>query len=285
MAVVPVLFMIAFFVVALALGQAQAATRSRQLTEFMSSLEGGRGKTEQGLGTGLASAWVKGQRDGRWVSLEFARRGSGKHKFHVALYSVDVDHAAADFDLTKGGALDWLGSLFGLVERPPVHAALGENVVLAQGSSAAARGLLQQGELAAKLRGLLDDDFTAVRMARGRLLIERRVGLGTLDLRNLHAVYAKLSEIAALCERRKVTVKVTGISGVTVKPRFVMTGGGQSALCPYCRDEVELDGKGDDDLKGCDRCDTLHHRACFDEAGGCTVFGCRQRDERASERA
>ena len=39
----------------------------------------------------------------------------------------------------------------------------------------------------------------------------------TLDLRQLQSVYARLSEIVALCERRKVTVKVKGIA---LTPRF-----------------------------------------------------------------
>jgi hypothetical protein len=281
--VVSFLFMIVFMGVAFAVGRAQQAARVRKLADFMRSLEGGRGRVEQGWTSGLASAWVKGQLKGRSVSLDFQRRGS-KNRDLVAIYGVAVDNPPAEFDLSKGNALDWLGSLLGVVDRP-VHTALGD-VVLKKGASEAAHRLLQQGELATKLRALLDAGFGAVRLSKkGQLVVEQRVGYGALDLQQLHAVYAKLFEIAALCERRKVNVKVSGGSGVTARPRFVMTGGGQAALCPYCRDEVELDGKGDDDLKGCDRCDTMHHRACFEEAGGCTVFGCRRRDERAAEPA
>jgi hypothetical protein len=62
---------------------------------------------------------------------------------------------------------------------------------------------------------------------------------------------------------------------LSVKESFAFTAGGSTALCPFCRDEVSLDGQGDDDLVACERCSTLHHRACFAEAKGCTIFGCR----------
>jgi hypothetical protein len=276
----PFLFMLLIFAVALIVGQATKAEQSRKLSAFVRSLEGGRGQTEQGFFDGLASTWVKGTLRGRPITLDFERRGSGKHKYTVAQYGVEVDNAAGDFDLSKGNAFDWLGKLFGLVEAPDVHPELGTDVVL-RGSSAASRRLLQQGELATELRGLLDGGFTVVRLASGRLMVERRVDGGSLDLARLNAVYARLGEVADLCERRKVTVKVKGRASTR---RFAWTGGGQASLCPYCRDEVALDREGDDDLTACERCETVHHRACFDEAGGCTIFGCGQRRARAPER-
>lgn len=40
------------------------------------------------------------------------------------------------------------------------------------------------------------------------------------------------------------------------------------ARCPYCRDQVR------GEARPCPSCQTLHHRGCFVEAGGCTLFGC-----------
>jgi len=44
-----------------------------------------------------------------------------------------------------------------------------------------------------------------------------------------------------------------------------------SLVCPYCRNEV-LEAEGN--RKDCPGCGTPHHADCFEENGGCTVFGC-----------
>ena len=45
-----------------------------------------------------------------------------------------------------------------------------------------------------------------------------------------------------------------------------------STVCPYCRFDVDLtDGTG----LLCEGCGTPHHKDCYAENGGCTVFGCR----------
>jgi hypothetical protein len=43
------------------------------------------------------------------------------------------------------------------------------------------------------------------------------------------------------------------------------------ALCPYCRSSIE---ESDVNRIDCPGCGTPHHRDCFDENGGCTIFGC-----------
>jgi TM2 domain-containing membrane protein YozV len=43
------------------------------------------------------------------------------------------------------------------------------------------------------------------------------------------------------------------------------------AVCPYCRSPIEP-GAADELL--CPGCGTPHHSDCFQENGGCTVFGC-----------
>jgi hypothetical protein len=42
-------------------------------------------------------------------------------------------------------------------------------------------------------------------------------------------------------------------------------------LCPYCRGTL---GETTEQII-CEGCDTPHHRDCYEENGGCTVFGCR----------
>lgn len=43
------------------------------------------------------------------------------------------------------------------------------------------------------------------------------------------------------------------------------------ALCPYCRAPLDNDTAS---LTICPSCGTPHHADCFEENGGCTVFGC-----------
>ncbi len=47
-----------------------------------------------------------------------------------------------------------------------------------------------------------------------------------------------------------------------------MTG----AVCPYCRTSVDL-SSGEELF--CEGCGTPHHKDCYAENGGCTLFGCR----------
>ena len=46
-----------------------------------------------------------------------------------------------------------------------------------------------------------------------------------------------------------------------------------TAACPYCLTELE---PGGEDVVSCPDCSTPTHRECWDENGGCTVFGCAQ---------
>lgn len=45
-----------------------------------------------------------------------------------------------------------------------------------------------------------------------------------------------------------------------------------NSVCPYCR--APIDTQAEESLT-CEACDTPHHRDCFEENGGCTVFGCK----------
>lgn len=264
-----------------AVHHAQLAAHSRKLSAFLRALEGGRGRTELSFFEGLTGAWVRGRLEDLPVSLTFVRRGSGKHAHDCAVYQVEVDNAAANFTLSKAGLLDRLGQWIGLAARTDLHPDLDDDLVLRAGSAAALKGLLQQGALGRAVRRLTDDlGFGEVRLAAGTLTVERPVRADTLDLSALRRVFDALLEVARQCARRRVTVKITGLS---VEPRFAWTGGGQAARCPYCREALALE-PGADGLAECERCGTLHHSACLDEAGGCTIFGCGGRAPRARGR-
>ena len=43
-------------------------------------------------------------------------------------------------------------------------------------------------------------------------------------------------------------------------------------VCPYCRARIALD----EPVTHCEGCGTQHHTDCFQENGGCTIFGCSE---------
>jgi TM2 domain-containing membrane protein YozV len=42
-------------------------------------------------------------------------------------------------------------------------------------------------------------------------------------------------------------------------------------VCPYCNTDIEA---GDDNGTSCPACGAAHHQDCWQENGGCTIFGC-----------
>jgi TM2 domain-containing membrane protein YozV len=43
------------------------------------------------------------------------------------------------------------------------------------------------------------------------------------------------------------------------------------AICPYCLSEI----LSEEEMTACEECGSELHRECWDENGGCTVFGCK----------
>jgi Prokaryotic RING finger family 1 len=52
--------------------------------------------------------------------------------------------------------------------------------------------------------------------------------------------------------------------------QLVVDAGSVGKPCPYCRFPL----KSGMTAESCDACSTIHHRECWEEGGGCAVFGC-----------
>ena len=56
-----------------------------------------------------------------------------------------------------------------------------------------------------------------------------------------------------------------------------------SPRCPVCATAIDIAVDGsvgyesarEEDVVACERCETLHHKECWEYAGGCALFGCR----------
>ncbi len=259
------LLMIAVVTAVIALGAQAKAARLARIAAFKHTLERGQGKTALSWAEGLASAWVRGWIDELEVSLSFERRGAGKHKYHVAIFEVPVEHSPGDFELEAPSVWRDLGAMFGLVDEPERIPGAGG---LAVEGGTAARRLVQQAAVTAALGRLRAAGARRVWLRDGTLGTELRVNDEVLEPRALRAVFTHLGEVARACRRRELKIEVKDRARA---PRFAWTGGGEVALCPYCRDEVAPESEAAAD---CDACGTVHHRECLAEAGGCTVFGC-----------
>lgn len=53
---------------------------------------------------------------------------------------------------------------------------------------------------------------------------------------------------------------------------------GGALTCPYCRDPIA----GESPVARCAACGTPYHPSCFEESGGCAIYGCRHRLARSS---
>lgn len=217
--------------------------RLDRLEEFAEGLEDplldGRGF----YGDGRAS--VSGRLDGRplrvWLATEFPKR--------LAL-SMRADHSLAVFDATPGSlAGRWLHAPWEVRGRDGAH--LGTEV--------------QRADLRRALRSLFALGIRRVVLSEdGQLLAEKRFADADLEGQRLEEMCQALCSIAALCERRQLTIPDLGLS-------FAWRGGGGDVRCPYCHASFASE---DLDLTRCLRCRTVHHVVCFAEASGCTLLGC-----------
>lgn len=128
--------------------------------------------------------------------------------------------------------------------------------------------LLHQEQAAAMLAELIDQlEWESVRLEGGRLIASTVPDALALRPAHLRRVVELMEQVARFCERRELTLSLA--------PRcFGWTGGQAGPSCPYCREALPAE-PGTETVTACERCGTVHHRACLEEARGCTVFGCR----------
>lgn len=285
-----VLLMIFGFVVLLVAGVAlpiwasalQTAGAVRELQALAAALKGGVAAGETGFWTDLTACHAAGQLEGRDVRVSFARRGAGKHSYTAIVYELEVRHPAATFEVAEVDFLQGLGRFLGLTSEDALDDG---DLVLRAGGQRAGR-LLQASDVKAALKQVLGlQGVTAVSLKGTTLRFEQR---GPITAESMQRALRTLLELARLCDRipvadLKVTVRPReAAQAPPLAARFAWTGGGETARCPYCRDELDAAAP---EAATCERCGTVHHRECLDEAGGCTVFGCGAKDRGPAERA
>lgn len=98
---------------------------------------------------------------------------------------------------------------------------------------------------------------------RARSLAPTTAGDGAIVAAHLRAI---LEQLEALTRPVAPELSLTAIQG--------------AATCPWCKEDLPADLVP---ALRCGGCGTAHHAACLEEAGGCTVLGCRARAARVRE--
>ncbi len=222
----------------------------------------------------LAVTSLKGsypERDGREIKLSFRVQGGGGGNSLFTQYSMRVPNTVSGFEVSHAGALTRFGRWLGLVADVKTgHKEVDDKYILA-GQEGSLRKLFGSPDLEAGIDALFSNPgITKLVLQDGWLFCETRLGRDTAA--RFDMIFRALSRIAVQCERLQVVVKILGET-----PRFAWTAGKGTPHCPYCRDDVGLDN---DDVMACSTCNTVHHSACYEEAGGCTIFGCERQAPR-----
>ncbi|MCO5165980.1 MAG: hypothetical protein M9894_06385 [Planctomycetes bacterium] len=150
-------------------------------------------------------------------------------------------------------------------------------------------GILARGRLAA-CRALLDHErwepaIVELKRLHGRggvgdeatylvALAYDRQGARTLALESYKAYLKRFKRGVWSVEARVRAAELEAAPQVTTRPVEVAVN------CPFCKAEVADDAA----VVACDGCGTAHHAGCYEEQGGCAVYGCRSTTARARVR-
>jgi hypothetical protein len=100
------------------------------------------------------------------------------------------------------------------------------------------------------------------------LRLELVIGFALLLLVGVPAVVVRIIE--ARSRRASPLPRSSGITAaLTAKPESEASG----RTCPYCKDAIAPAAVHIE----CATCKTWHHPTCFEENGGCSVFGCKEK--------
>ena len=216
----------------------------------------------------VGEATIHGRLGGRRVRIEYAFDNQGGRTIKL---SVEVpDPCAGQLRLERSTTFTRFAQF--MHARPAVDTgdARLDAKYLLNGEADALRELFATPGLEAALDASLDA-HSLIELDHGWLTASRASGVvferdPLPDLRHLIT-------LARLFERRTVQAKALGD-----ELHFALVDVRGDLRCPYCHDGIDLDALA---LATCPQCDTVHHAACLDEAGGCVVFGCRGRRPRA----
>ncbi len=209
-------------------------------------------------------------RSGRAARVSFDR----VHGRRVVRLEVAADEAPS-LTITEAGTVDQVRRFFGLARGVSLGArSFDERFVLGAPDPERVRRAIGP-ELRHAITGIFEKrPVRNLTFANGRLAIEANVR--DIELRDYPNTFDFLDEIARAFDRKPVQVRALGLE------RRALADQEGRLRCSYCHEHVTGD---EPDLVACESCATVLHGACWDEHGGCPIWGCRgERPERARAR-
>jgi hypothetical protein len=262
------LFVAIFFGLIFFIAYRIAKYRNKQLERFADMLDDGRFYS--------ATKIVEGKIDGLPVRLSYRIERSDQHRSTYQRFTVTVPSPAGTFVITKANVFHKMGRFVGLVDDVKTGNKIVDDKYILEGQKKSLKNLFQYREAEKHFDSLFRSNFSPITLdPEGKLYGE--IGDLTYDPNHLMSHFDQFVALAKLSGRKEIKTK-----GLGPGLRFAWTGGSQKARCPYCRDDLNME---QEELLDCENCNTVHHKACFEEANGCTVFGCDGTSGRVKERA
>lgn len=152
--------------------------------------------------------------------------------------------------------------------------------VLARGKLAACRALLEHEHWEPAVVGLkalhphgggVADEATYL-----VALAYDRQGARKLALESYRAYLARFKRRGVWAVEARVRVEELEAAAPAIRSR----AGGVELHCPYCKAALLPDAP----VAECGGCGTAHHAGCYEEQGGCAVYGCESKTARARVR-
>jgi hypothetical protein len=193
------------------------------------------------------------------------------HERHVIIAVRADEHASVALSVSEARLLDRLKRFVRASSSVSVgHRAFDERFQVEAADPATTRKRIGTDERRA-IESLFDRAHVRrLSLGEGRLVAE--ADARALEVADYPFVCDRLDAIARAFDRGALAVRVLG------GERRAQRDAHGALRCAYCHANVTGD---EPDLVACDTCATAVHAACWEEHGGCPIWGCRGQRERA----
>lgn len=198
------------------------------------------------------------------LRLFYQTEYSGEYTMRYQCFSVEAKHPAGPLSIRPANLANQVKVVLGTLGRNKTGINKADRKYIMKGDEGQLFEFVQKDDVEQALDQLFADGFAEISLGSdGRL--RGRSSECTFDPAKTLERLDKILVLARRCSRISVLI------GAGQASYFALSNGQNSPRCPYCRDALDLK---EQEWTSCSACQTLHHKACFEEHSACTVFGC-----------